>query len=136
MKSHRASIARVTILLAFIAVALPMLPVHAQVDLSGTSAPVTAETPFAGIQLYTMTCTCSGNVLIVLYDYYSMMPLALVYQPGVSVLYSYFNIWGKYYLGSYQRGMGSCKMVTPVGCPDIYTNGMMGFLPGTGTSAL
>ena len=122
----RAGILLLALLLLMSAVAIT--PEHALAQVTST------ETPFAGPQLFSLTCTCSGNVLIVLWDYYSMMPLALVYQPGMSVLYSYFNIWGQYYLGSYQKNSGSCKMIAPNSCPEITSNGMMGSMPGTGTS--
>lgn len=94
----------------------------------------TIETPFAGPQLFSLTCTCSGTLLIFVYDLYSMMPKALVYQPGVSVIYSNFNIYGQYLLGTYMPGAGYCTMATPIGCPSISNDGMLGFLPGTGTS--
>lgn len=94
----------------------------------------TIETPFAGPQLFSLTCTCSGTLLIFVYDLYSMMPKALVYQPGVSVIYSNFDIYGQYLLGTYLPGAGYCTIATPIGCPNISNDGMMGFLPGTGTS--
>ena len=99
-------------------------------------AQVGGETPYGGQNIFELTCTCSANTLVSLYDYTSSSLLRLVYQPGVSRLYDNQNIYGSYLLGSYQKGAGMCRMVVGPTCVAISSDGQMGSAPGSGTSNL
>ena len=94
-----------------------------------------SETPYGGQRVYTLTCDCSGNALVYLMDYRTNSILSLVYQPGSSILYSNYNVYGAtYLLGSYRSGGASCKIYVGEDCVDINSSGQMGSQPGTGTS--
>jgi|SRR3989344_312502 len=105
------------------------------VSLTFSSArPVNAQSYFGGLRVLTMVCTCSANFLIYVLDYATNRVLALVYQPGASLLYSFYNIYGTYLLGSYTPGAGQCQMYVGTSCTQINSDGMLNALPGTGTS--
>ncbi|MEK7640546.1 MAG: hypothetical protein AAB389_00930 [Patescibacteria group bacterium] len=94
-----------------------------------------SETPYGGQRVYTLTCTCSGNALVYIFDYRTNSILSLVYQEGASILYSNYNVYGAtYLLGTYSSGGASCKMYVGEDCVDINSSGQMGSQPGTGTS--
>lgn len=93
------------------------------------------EIPYGGQRVYTMTCTCSGNLLVYIYDYRTKSILSLIYQEGASVLYRNFNIYGAtYLLGTYSSGGGSCQIYVGEDCVTLNSSGQMGSQPGTGTS--
>ncbi len=96
--------------------------------------PFGPEIPFGGANSFAIFCTCSANFLLPIFDYATIRPLLLVYQPGVSRLYLYYNIYGRFLLGSYAPVGSQCLMYVGTGCVRISSNGMLGFLPGTGTS--
>jgi hypothetical protein len=91
------------------------------------------EEPYGGLNLVQIYCTCSSNFLITLWDYKTDMILDLLYQPGESVLYEYYDIFGQYLLGTYRQG-GTCQIYYGYGCYSIEADGTMGSQPGTGTS--
>lgn len=94
-----------------------------------------AEIPYGGSNTFLAECTCSvPNTWQFIYDYKTLRPLFLIYQPGASVLFEYFDIFGTFFLGSYQPGGGTCKMYVGEDCIDVYKDGLMGSQPGTGTS--
>ncbi len=94
-----------------------------------------SEIPYGGQRVYTMTCTCSGNLLVYIYDYRTKSILSLIYQEGASVLYRNFNIYGAtYLLGTYSAGGGSCQIYVGEDCVTLNSSGQMGSQPGTGTS--
>jgi hypothetical protein len=98
------------------------------------SAQARANTPFGGLRLFSLTCTCSANVLLFIMDYSSKSLKRLIYQPGASRLYMNFNIMGAtYLLGTYTRG-GQCEMYAGTSCTDINSDGMIDSNPGVGTS--
>lgn len=98
-------------------------PVHAQF-----------EVPYDGERLFTLTCTCSANLLEYILDYRTMTVDMLVYQPGVSMLYRELNPYGLYLLGSYVPGAGACMIQTGSSCTQVQSTGQMGSAPGSGTS--
>lgn len=91
------------------------------------------ETPYGGLRIFNLICTCSANALIYVMDYATNIPLALIYQPGASILYSYYDIYGTYLLGSYSQG-SQCSIYVGKSCAQIQSQGMLGSQPGTGTS--
>lgn len=93
-----------------------------------------AGIPYGGIRLFTLTCTCSANLLEYILDYTTMTVLMLVYQPGISVLHREFNPYGLYLLGDYLPGAGACLIYVGTACSQVPSTGMMGFTPGSGTS--
>ena len=93
-----------------------------------------SETPYGGMRSYTLTCTCSGNSLLYIMDYRTNNILSLIYQPGASILYSYYNTYGTYLLGSYSAAGSSCQIYVGEDCTEISNEGQMGSQPGTGTS--
>ncbi len=94
-----------------------------------------SEIPYGGQRVYTMTCTCSGNALVYIYDYRTKSIIELIYQEGASILYRNFNIYGAtYLLGTYRTGGGTCKIYVGEDCVDLNSTGTMGSAPGTGTS--
>lgn len=87
---------------------------------------------FGGMRTATLTCTCSGNVLVYVNDYKSNRVLALSYN-GTGRLFATGNIFGTYLLGSYTPG-GVCKVGVPPYCTDLTVDGTFDSSPGTGTS--
>ena len=87
---------------------------------------------FGGMQTAVINCTCSGNQLVYVQDYFSNRMLALVYQPGASRLFSNYNIFGRYLLGSYAFG-GQCLMAGDP-CTTLHSDGQIDAAPGVGTS--
>lgn len=93
------------------------------------------EAPYGGPHAYLTECTCTPpSEWHFVYDYASLTPLFLVYTPGISKLYEYYDLFGSYFLGSYRPGAGVCKIYVGEDCIDLYTDGLMGSTPGTGTS--
>ena len=101
------------------------LPVHAQVG----------GLPYGGQRLFTLTCTCSANLLEYILDYATMNVVMLVYQPPISILFEEFNPYGVYLgPGDYNPGAGACLIYAGTACTQITSTGMMGNAPGSGTS--
>lgn len=98
------------------------------------------ELPYGGIRTLTIPCTCHSSpskALVTMFDFVQLRYLKLAYMPKASVLYMYFDIWSSYYLlGSYNPYVrGTCLMtVTGGDCEPVPDDGLMGGLPGTGTS--
>lgn len=98
------------------------------------------ELPYGGIRVLTIPCTCHSSpskALVTVFDFVQMRYLKLAYMPKVSVLYMYFDIWSSYYLlGSYNPYVRKTCLVTVTGgdCEPLPDDGLMGGLPGTGTS--
>jgi len=97
---------------------------------------VTAEVPFGGPLLFTFFCGCSGNFMNYIFDDKTLTTLPLVFQPGLSILYSSYNILtpGTQELGVFIPGAGQCWVPAPDGCNYIPSFGAYGNLPGTGTT--
>lgn len=95
----------------------------------------TGEIPYGGQRVYTLTCDCSGNLLLYIYDYRTKSLLTLLYQYGASILYSYYNVYGTYLLGTYTSSGNTCQIYVGEGCVVISSQGQLGNRPGTGTSA-
>lgn len=98
------------------------------------------ELPYGGIRTLTVPCTCHSSpskALVTVFDFVQMRYLKLAYMPGASLLYMYFDIWSSYYLlGSYNPYVRGTCLVTATGgdCEPLPDDGLMGGLPGTGTS--
>lgn len=116
---------------AVIAGAMVLLPPH---DYSRALAQSSSETPYGGMRSYTLTCTCSGNSLLYIMDYRTNTILSLIYQPGASILYSYYNTYGTYLLGTYSAAGSTCQIYVGEDCTEISNEGQLGSQPGTGTS--
>lgn len=124
-------------LLLLAVLSLEPVPPHRVVRAqSGGGAPqgTAGEIPFGGHEIVDLVCGCTGNVTVWVQDYATDRILGLVYQPGVSILYEFHNIFARYLLGSYIPGGGACEIYVGVACVDIHTDGMLGQKPGTGTS--
>ncbi len=96
-----------------------------------------------GLRLANIQCTCSAASLIMVYDYTQKRTLTLVYQPGASTLYQYYNLYSSTnILGSYNpyAAYGICQFEEGEECAaaeetGFTIDGLMDSLPGTGTSA-
>lgn len=86
---------------------------------------------FGGKLVNNTTCTCSSNSLLIIQDVRGMSK-QLIFSPGVSRLYQYYNLSaGVNTLGTYVGG-GSCVMYAITGC---YTYGApIGTITQIGTS--
>jgi hypothetical protein len=135
--SSTLDIKKILLVIALLIGVLSLIPVkpqnQARAQIGGG---VTGSTPYGGQRFVTITCDCSGNFWILLLDYKTPSILALLYQPGISKLYEYYNVWfATYLLGTYQSG-GTCQIVIGTGCAEITSQGMLDSSPGTGTSLL
>src|SRR3989344_7487047 len=88
--------------------------------------PLGPERPFGGMNVFNLICACSANVLVYVIDYAGKQLLPLVYQPGVSRLYLNLNIFGRFFVGSYNIG-SQCLIFIVKGCAVIPSRGMFGF---------
>ncbi len=80
-----------------------------------TAVSPSATLNFGGPIVGVYTCTCSGNQLVSIQDVRGMNK-QLIFQPGVSRLYQYYNLRaGVNSLGTYVGG-GQCLMYAVVGC--------------------
>lgn len=93
-----------------------------------------AETPFGGMHIIAIQCTCGQNTLHYILDYRTNNLLALIYQPGSSILYSNYNLYGLYELGTYGPVTQSCQIEAGEDCVELQSDGDLGHTPGTGTS--
>jgi hypothetical protein len=100
------------------------------------SAQSTSGIPYGGPITASITCTCSGNILVYVFDYRTSTALPLIYQPGISRLYSNFRVSavGQYHLGTYTPGGPQCQIYSGTSCTTINSQGYIDMLPGTGTS--
>lgn len=94
------------------------------------------EIPYGGKRIFTIECLCVPTTkLIIVQDTVQKRPLFLLYVEGVSRLYSFFNTYGAYLLGSYKVSEVVCVVyVPPKKCVTIPAEGTLGAMPGTGTS--
>jgi len=94
-----------------------------------------AETPFGGMYLFDIQCTCADDTLNYIDDYSTELVIALLNEPGSSIFYSNFDPYGTYQLGSYGSTNGqSCEIEAGEDCVSISADGIYGKQPGTGTS--
>lgn len=119
-----------TIVLLLIS-SIPFLPRTSFAQIPGIGS--TGETPYGGLNTVPIYCSCSNTFFITLWDYTDDKLLKLIYQPGASVLYEYYLIYGTYLLGTYRQG-GTCQIYAGTGCISLTAQGLMGSEPGTGTS--
>ncbi len=69
-----------------------------------------ATRPFGGMVNRVTYCTCAASIMLDINDVRGQM-ISLIYQPGASILYSYYNVYGtgQNVLGNYSSG-GSCMV--------------------------
>jgi len=94
---------------------------------------------FGGLHTVSSPCTCpssAGNFLLYIYDYKTKSPMALVYSPEVSKLYSDYNFMeGTYMEGSYTPGAGAALCLEAGDpCTPMPSDGLIDSFPGFGTS--
>ena len=94
-----------------------------------------SETPFGGQRFFTIFCTCAQDDLDIIEDYRTNTILLLLYEPGQSQLYEYYDIlFATYLLGTYQETKQQCRIRIYKTCINIPADGVFGNKPGTGTS--
>jgi len=94
------------------------------------------ETEYGGMHYVSIYCDCSENFWNIVNDYASDETLMLIYEFGSSVLYLYYNLYGTYYLGTYDADANDdCEIEIYYDiCVTLPDDGTMGMFPGTGTS--
>lgn len=95
-----------------------------------------SEQTWGGLHLVTLgaeTCTCSGNSNWIL-DYKTKSLITLYYQAGQSRLFTNYNTYATYQLGTYSSGGQPCSILVGEACVEIINIGTYGMMPGTGTS--
>ena len=124
----------VLILLIFISF-IPYRTLSFDLGWSSGEEPIVGETPYGGLRFFTLPCTCTDNFLVYIFDFATNSILKLIYEPGESVLYSYYDVWtSMFLLGSYVPDTGVCKVRVAYYCVKMDSDGQMGNQPGTGTS--
>lgn len=92
---------------------------------------------FGGKVGYSQICSCSGMVLLYVYDYATKAMNQTMYIPGLSKLDAYFNIWsyGQYTMGGvYWAGM-PCMIYVGEDCVTVgYAWSIVDATRGVGTS--
>lgn len=118
------------VLFAFVFFFLSALPTTAR-----AGAPIGDY--FGGIVGYSQICSCSGMVLLYIYDYATKSPTQTMYIPGISRLDAYFNVWssGQSTIGGvYWSGM-VCEIYTGEECDTAgYAWSIIDATRGIGTS--
>ncbi len=91
---------------------------------------------FGGRVILNMLCPCSANYLITVYDLSLMIPLSIIFQPGISTLKMNYNpTIGQIVLGGYVRGPAKCLVYVGSGCsPYGLPFGVIDTLRGVGTT--
>ncbi|HYC34526.1 MAG TPA: hypothetical protein VEC13_02230 [Candidatus Paceibacterota bacterium] len=82
-------------------------------------------------------CECTATWLLTIDDYATGEELKLVYQPGFSKIYLYYNyMTATYLVGSYNSSRKNmCRALNKNGnCKAVPTDGTLGNQPGTGFS--
>jgi hypothetical protein len=94
---------------------------------------------FGGQITRSTVCTCSDSVLLAIQDKASNQTLQVMYEPGVSTLHDYRNIWttGVNTLGGVTQSGGECEVYSGTECVSEGTaNYTIDFLRGIGTSKI
>ena len=82
-------------LIAAAAAVLTIFPDSPQAQAQGGGGGGSSETPFGGMRMFNINCTCdSPNQLLYIQDYASNQMLKLVYKPGTSKIYDHQNPTG------------------------------------------
>ncbi len=94
------------------------------------------ELPFGGLHIFALQCTCDakGSSLHYIFDYRTMKMVSLLYVPQKSILYSNYNPFAKFQMGTYLPGQAACLIVTGPKCTKVMGAGTYGQKPGTGTT--
>lgn len=91
-------------------------------------------TPFGGLIVTAISCTCSNNTLITVQDYYSRSIKNILVWPPISRLYMFFTFNpGQHTLGTYSNG-GVCLIRVGKSCQQIQADGYINSGPGAGNS--
>ncbi len=89
--------------------------------------------PFGGYVIFSIPCTCSAGLAVFMAPFFpgvgNGVPVpfgALLYQPGISKLFAYYNIGvpTTWHLGNYTPG-GACLIGVPPACVPIPVVGIM-----------
>lgn len=88
---------------------------------------------FGGMNVFNLSCTCTGNTLMYINDA-NNGELALIYEQGSSKFFSNYNPYGNYLLGSYTASGGTCEIQAGEDCVEIESDGQMDSSPGTASS--
>lgn len=89
-----------------------------------------AGSPYGGLAIFTIPCTCSGNLWIYFSPLYlsSSIPIsgALEYSPSITHLYEYYNIGtpGSWHLGDYTKS-SACYIYDGDSCFLLPSSGLM-----------
>lgn len=99
---------KVILIVVILIVVIFPIQIKAQTPISGA---------FGGQILLTLPCPCTKNFLIINRPIGPTSVPLLIFDPNLSILYSFFEIWtpGPYILGTY-TGVEPCLVFSPVGC--------------------
>lgn len=92
---------------------------------------------FGGIVGYSQICSCSGMVLLYIYDYATQSLTQTMYIPGTSKLDAYYNVWssGQYTIGGVYWSTMVCEIYTGEECDTAgYAYSIIDATRGIGTS--
>lgn len=96
------------------------------------------EMTFGGQRVKTERCRCGSpaQYVLTIQDFATNKTLKLTYIPGVSILYSSFNLLSaQYLLGTYNPTIrGMCFVRKSGDCRLVLDDGALGSFPGTGFS--
>lgn len=123
-------------LILFSTIAIPS-SVFAQTEAVTGTVQAVVLPPFGGPILGVVNCTCSGNLLITIFDFRTKLTIPVIFQPGISRLNSWFNITTPSImtLGTYAYG-GQCLIYSGTSCSSVPSVGTITGFPfsGVGTS--
>ncbi len=106
---------------------------------AGASAAGLAAAPFFGGKITAvLPCTCTGSLLLTIFDYTQKRPMFLMYLPGISSIKANYNLTpGASTVGGFTRATSMCWMAGPTVCTLYsYAEGTVDFIRGVGTSGI
>lgn len=106
---------------------------------AGAGAAGLVAAPFFGGKITAvLPCTCTGSLLLTIFDYAQKRPMYLMYLPGVSSIKPYYNLTpGASTMGGFTRVTSMCWMAGPTVCTLYsYAEGTVDFIRGIGTSGI
>jgi hypothetical protein len=105
---------------------------------AGAAAGLVAAPFFGGKIISVLPCTCTGSLLLTIFDYSQKRPMYLMYLPGVSSIKANYNLTpGASTMGGFTRATSMCWMAGPTVCTLYsYAEGTVDFIRGIGTSGV